>query len=299
MPESLKDTLRTAMAETMTQPTPVVQETKQEPTVAASAETKTGETAEKEFVSGIDISDIPVQDRPRIREKLSEKAKLLERGYQPKFQEIAEYKKERERLSQMGLTIDEAATALNKYVEAKKNPVSATAEKKDALKTLDKLIASAPLEQQAALSQLRQIVKEETPVDLNEVVELKRKVSQFEQFMNMNAQESTMRRQTELNNELDSLRDRYGDDFIEKYRTDVVSNGVSYKGNARQLLHAIAPADELEQAITAKVKPGKQITTEKANAITSSTPGLTSSSEQINIKQSYKNLLKDITRLGR
>ncbi len=69
-------------------------------------ETKSGETPE--YVSGIDISDIPEQDRPRIKELLSKKANLLEQGYQGKFKEIAEFKKAQDELVRAGLTTTEA-----------------------------------------------------------------------------------------------------------------------------------------------------------------------------------------------
>mgnify|MGYP001583588945 FL=1 len=114
------------------------------------AETKSGETAE--YVSGIDISDIPEQDRPRIKDLLSKKAKLLEDGYQGKFKEVAEFKNAQEELVKAGLTTAEARDVLIKHIEQKRNPQPATTtEKKDALKTLDKLINEAPLEQRSAL----------------------------------------------------------------------------------------------------------------------------------------------------
>lgn len=301
MPETLKDTLRSAIAETKTPQQPIVQETAKESAPAASAEPKSGEPAEKEYVSGIDISELPEQERPTARRVLSEKAKLLETGYNQKFREIADYKRERDAFTQMGITMDEAKDALSKYAESKKNPVSqtaVTADKKQALKTLDKLIDSAPIEQRGALEQMRQIIKEEAPVDVDKVAKLEEKISQFEKFMSRANQETSSKRQNDLHTELDSLKTKYGDEFVEKYRDDIVTNGLKYGGSARQLLHAISPADELEQAITVKLKPGKQITTEKANAITSSTPGLTSSAEQINTKQSYGGLLRDVIRLG-
>ena len=82
--QSVQDTLREVIGETVSSPDKTSStETKESAPVGTSAETKSGEPA-KEYVSGIDLSDIPEQDRPRIKELFSKKAKLLEDGYQAK-----------------------------------------------------------------------------------------------------------------------------------------------------------------------------------------------------------------------
>lgn len=293
MPDSLKDTLRTTLAETTTPQSAPVQETKQEPVVAAPAETQSGDTAEKEYVSGIDISDVPEQYRPQVREKLSQKAKLLETGYNGKFQEVAALKKDKEYLSSLGVSVDEARDAVIKYAESKRQPQTTTQEKKSAMKLLDSLIDGAPVEQRPALQQMRQIIHEETDVQ-----KLSQKLDRLESFMNASVMDSSLRRQSELNTELNSLYERYGQEFVDKYRDDVLKHGMQNKVSARKLLQAIAPEDELEQAITAKVaKPGKTLTKEKANAISSPTTGVASSIEHIDTKKvSLKGLISELVK---
>ena len=83
--ENLKDTLRQTTEETQATSASQKGETKKES--SQKAETSSGETA-KEYVSGIDISDVPVEMRPQLREKLTEKASLLEKGYQGKFKAL-------------------------------------------------------------------------------------------------------------------------------------------------------------------------------------------------------------------
>ncbi len=151
--EAIGDTTETPIAETTETTEGLSQET--------AGETQSGETPV--YASGIDISDVPVEDRPRIEGLLSKKAKLLEKGYQPKFAEVAELKKAQEELRKSGLTVAEANQVLTEHLARKANPTPL--EQKKSLKVLDKLIENSPLEQRPALEQMRQIIQEETEVN--------------------------------------------------------------------------------------------------------------------------------------
>ena len=249
----------------------------------ASGETKTGETPE--YVSGIDISDIPEQDRPRIKELLSKKAKLLEDGYQGKFKEVSEFKKAQDELVRSGLSVSEARDVLNKHLEQKRNPVTAT-EKKDALKTLDKLLEQAPYEQKAALEQMRTIISEET-----DLPDIKKKIENIEKALGVYQSSAMESRKKQVDTDLTVLSDKYGKDLIDKYRDVIAERGMQYPAiPISKILQIEIPMEEIEQAILTKGK--KPLTQEKKNAMTSNPSGVTSAGEKVDIKKSsYADLL--------
>ena len=75
--KTLRETIDSVVQETQETSRQKSNETEEGISKGTSDETNTGETAEKEYVNGIDITDIPVEERPRIKELLSKKAKLL------------------------------------------------------------------------------------------------------------------------------------------------------------------------------------------------------------------------------
>ncbi len=238
-------------------------------------ETKSGETPE--YVSGIDISDIPEQDRPRIKELLSKKANLLEQGYQGKFKEVAEFKKAQDELVSAGLTTVEARDVLMKHIEQKRNPV--TSEKKDALKTLDKLIEQAPYEQRGALEQMRTIILEETGVSA-----LSEKVNKMEKLLGVYQQSAFDSKQKQIETDLTTLSEKYGKDLIEKYRDVITQRGLQNPNlSTTKVFSFEVPIEEIEHAILSKGK--KPLTKEKKDAISSSGSGITSASEKVDVKK--------------
>jgi len=250
----------------------------------SSSETKSGET--EEYVAGVKISEYPEQERAVAKKVLSEKAKLLESGYQKKFQEVAKFKKAQEDLVNMGLSVDEAQGVLAKHIEQKKNPVTITAEKKDAVKTLDKLIEQAPYEQRQPLEQMRQIILEETNVSA-----LSKKVDEMDKVINyFRGKDIQLGKQT-LETDLTSLEQRFGKEIIEKYRDDVVKEWNKYPNSkAKDILKYVVPDDEYDQALLSK----RTKTKEKLEASASSGSGVTSSTEAINTKGKWKDTLKQI-----
>ena len=241
---TLEDTLRDVIGDTPTPQSTVSKETNQE-TVASSDDTQSGGTSEKEFVGGVDISDVPEQDRPRIKELLSKKISLVEKGANEKFKEIAKYKKEKEELLSSGLTEDEASGVLREYLSKKTQTNTSKAEN---LRTLDKMIKESPAEQREALTNLRQIILEETSASelRKELDEIKRNVGIF------NNERANSRVET-INKSLNALSADYGKDFIDKYRDEIVKQGLAYpQAEVKRLITAIADPDDIEKAILSK-----------------------------------------------
>ena len=289
---SLQATLKEVIGETVSSPAnPSVNETNEGVSSGTNVETNAGEPT-KEYISGIDISDIPAQDRARIKVKLEEKAKLLESGYNKKFQEVATFAKAQKDLQQMGLTVDEARDVLSKHMQSKQNPVKATEAKKETLRTLDNLINSAPPEQQSALQQMRQIILEETDIST-----IKNDLAEMKKFMHGQHMEVANKRQTQLMGEIDQLKIQYGPELVEKHQDAILKEGMNYNTSARRLLHAIAEPDEIEQAVlSSKSKTGnKTITQDKLNAISSQSQSISGSSENIDLKKvKMKDLLSGL-----
>lgn len=291
---NLQETLREVIGETM-KPQETTSKETNDGNVAVSDETNSGETFEKEYVAGIDISDIPEQDRPRFREKLLQKAQSVDKGAQEKFKEIAKYKKEKDSILAAGVTEDEAINVLNKYIESK-NSQTKTTTKAETLRTLDKMIDDSSPEQRESLRNLRQIVKEEANTDkldtaLEEIKQLKQAVSYFNQDV-------SEKRSSQVNSQLNELSKEYGKEFIEKHREKVISESVKYpKADPEQILNAISDPKELRKAILSNGKQGtKAVTQEKINAITSNGSGVSGSKETINTKQPWKSFLGELTR---
>ncbi len=242
----------------------------------AEGETKSGETPV--YASGIDISDIPEQDRPWIRELLTKKAKLLEDGYQGKFKEVAQLKKVNEELSKLGITTDEARNAVIEYHQKKSNPKT-TEQKKDALKTLDKLIEQSSIENRSSLEQMRTIILEETDTSV-----IKKDLEDIKKSLGVYQQSAMDTRKKQVDADMNVLSEEYGKDLIEKYRDTITEKAVQYPNMALEKIFQIeVPIVEIKQAILTKGK--KPLTNDKKQAISSSGSGITSAIEKIDIKK--------------
>lgn len=282
---TLEETLREVIGETSDTPATETKDTDQGKT---GADTKSGETASKEYVGGVDISDVPEQDRPRIKELLSKKVQLVERGAQEKFREIAKYKKERDELMAQGITEDEAAGVLRTHIQQKQAPQG----KAETLRTLDKMIKESPLEQRESLHNLRQIISEETGAS-----DLKKELDEIKKSLGIVNNERATTRVQSLNNALNALSESYGKDFIDKYRDDIIRQGLVYPGaDVKRLMSALADPEDMEQAILSKaIKSQKQKTDKKLAAITGTGSGVTGTSEAVDLKgESHKSLLSKI-----
>ncbi len=273
--KTLKDVLKEAHSEAKPETKPEGISQSQE------TETKSGEPV---YASGIDISDIPEQDRTRIKDLIEKKAKLLEKGYQDKFKEVASLKKAQEDIINEGVSIEEAREAILEKARSKRNPPLAV-EKKEAKKTLDSLIDGAPLEQKESLRQLRQILMEETEVD-----SLRKKVSEMEGMLKGVSSGYADVRKKEIEVDISALSSRYGKDLVEKYHDVMVDEALRFNVPPSQVLRFRASDDELEQAILAKTTKKK----EKLEAVTSTGSGLTGSSETINTSGKWKDVLRQV-----
>jgi hypothetical protein len=280
MGENLRETIATTHAETKETAKVVPVETKEESTTINQTETNAGETV-KEYVSGIDISDVPAEMRTQIREKLSQKASLLEKGYQGKFKEVAELKKAIEDIQSKGMSLDEAQQAIDDFAYRKRNPT--TQEKKEVKKALDSLIDSVPLDQKESLKQLRTIISEETNVSV-----LRKELDELKGYVKSISSYTTQSKAERINSELDALAPKYGKELIDKYRDDLVNGGLKYNVPTKKLLFTIVPDDELEQAILSKDSRQK----EKSKAISSPSSGVVSIESIDTKKLGLKDVLK-------
>jgi hypothetical protein len=288
--------LEQTIKEVLGNPSGQTQEPNQEGTPNRQTELKAGEAAKPDYESGVDFSDIPEQIRTQVKEKFKTKAKLLEDGYQGKFKEVSQFKKAQDELIKMGLTTQEAYDVLAKYIEQKKNPEKTVEQKKEAVKTLDKLISEAPFEQREALTQMRQIILEET-----EIGELKKQVSQLSDFVKILSGKHFEDRRDSANSELDKLAEIYGKEIVDKYRDKVIDISLRFpQESVRKILFHEA-SDDLEKSFLEKKEGKKEILNqEKKNAISSSGSGVSGASEMIETKgKSFAQLIQDVKKVMR
>jgi hypothetical protein len=294
METNLDGTLREVIGETLETSRSNSGDTKKGISSGSASETKSGDTDGENIVQGIDISDVPEQYRNEFKAKLGEKFKLADKGINEKFQEIAKFKKAQDDLQSMGLSVDEAREVLSKHAEQKKNPTKTTEEKKTAIRKLDALIENSSSDQRQALEDMRQIILEETDIS-----SIKKDLAELKQFYQRSAFDASSRRKEQINSELDKLKDTLGD-VVDKYRDEVVKQGVNYNNApTKRLLYAIADPDELDQSIlNQKSKTtGKPLTEEKRNAISSSNSGISGSKGNLDAKKmSLKGLISELSK---
>ena len=287
---TLKETLAETLAETSEPAKTTEEQTPEGAEKTTPEETKAGETSEKEYVSGIDISDIPVEDRPRIKEKLEAKAKLLEDGYQVKFQEVSKFKKAQDDLVNMGLSVEEAQGVLVKHIEQKQNPTQTTQKKEEAVRTLDKLVQDAPYEQKQSLEQLRQIILEET-----DVTALKKEMANLKQYVGYLRGRDIETGLSKVTQDLKSLETKFGTDLVSKYKDSIIGEWrKNPQVKAKDILKYVIPDEEYEQAIIASANKGKKpLTIEKKNATQSSQSSVTSK-ETLDTSGNWKDTIKGL-----
>ena len=272
--KTLQQTVAEAIGETSETQTAEATETDGGLSQETAGETQSGETPD--YVAGIDVSDIPVEDRPRFKEKLAQKAKLLEKGYQGKFTEVAELKKAQEELRRAGLTVAEANDVLTKHLASKANPQQAVTQTAKQLKTLDKLIDNSPLEQRPALEQMRQIILEEAGVG-----DVRKELEELRAYVKDARSTADLVKTDKANSYIDNLTSKYGEDLVSKYRQEMVNAHIKYNIPLEKLAGGVIPLEELEQAILTKGK--KPLTSEKKKAISPQSSTL-SSAEKVDVK---------------
>ncbi len=263
-----------------------------------SQQTQSGE--KRDFVSGIDVSDVPDNmTKQEFKEFLAKKGKLLEDGYTPKFKEISEYKKERDSLTALGVSPQEAAKIIRESI-ANRNNDSKGDVKKDLRREIDALREEAPdLETRKGLDRLEKVIKElskESP----EYKELKERLDKAEKALGYVTNKTISSRVDSLNEALDKLSDtRFDKAFIEKNRESIIEEGKKYPdAPINKIIQVVTDADEYAEAIL-KTKSKEQTKEsrlkEKINANDSASSGVTGSEKKIDVKgSSLKNLLRQV-----
>lgn len=285
--KTLSQTLRTVFVETAKTTNATEAQTGKELSQATtSGETQSGGTPE--YVNGVDISTFPEQERTIARRALEEKGKLLETGYQKKFAEIADFKRQREEILKLGISENEAVQAIRDHVASKTTTKDA---KKEASRVIDKLKDSAPdLETRKGLENLENIIMELTNID-----DIKKQLNDLQGYVKNTRHREFQSREQSLVSALDSLNGKYGKNIVDKYRDEVVKQGLAYPdATPQRLLHAIADPEELEQAILSNSKKANR-TEEKINAVSSPGSGMTSPLQTIDVKKTpMKGILSQV-----
>lgn len=273
-----------------------VTQTQEKSNVNNSEQTETGR--KPEYVSGIDVSDMPDSlTKSEAKDWLAKKGKLIEDGYQVKFKEISEFKKERDAIVALGVTPARAAEIIRNAVKTTETKTEAKTEIK---REIDSLKDEAPdVDTRRGVERLEKVIKELAP-DSPAFKELQKEIAEIKKALGF-VQNKTMQSRVEsLNGSLDSLKgERFDGDFIEKYRDKVVELGRQYpEATTRELIKAASTADDYDDAIL-KTKETKQKTEsrikEKINANDSASSGVTGSEKKVDVqKVSLKGLIRQV-----
>ncbi len=286
--KNLGQTIREAMVQAHGNTAATLEQTGQELASGTTGETHTGGTPE--YVSGIDISTLPEQERTVARKVLADKGKLLENGYQSKFKEIAEFKRQRESLLSLGINEHQAVDIIKEHIASKTNAKDA---KKEAARVIDRLKEQATdLDSRKGLEDLEQVIKELTNID-----DIKKELADLKGYVQHSRGREFVSRETALNTAMDALRSEYGVEFIDKYRDTVVREGLKYTdADPEQLLGAIANPKEFKQAILSNSTKKEDVRkTEKLNAVSSPSSGMTMPAATIDVRKvSFKDIFSQI-----
>ena len=276
--------------------TSVNKQTQEKSTVDNSQQTQSGE--KREFISGIDVSDLPDNlTKSELKELLAKKGKLIEDGYQGKFKEIAEYKKERDALLAQGVSIKDAARIIQ---DAIKKTDTKTEAKTEIKREIDSLKEEAPdAETRKGVERLEKVIKELAP-DSPAFKELKKDIDEIKKSLNYVANKTIASRVDNLNESLDKLSgEKFDKDFIEKYREKIIEEGKKFPdAPINKIIQVITDPDDYDAALlrTKKKEETKERSVkEKINANDSASSGVTGSDKQPDVKKvSVKGLLSHL-----
>jgi hypothetical protein len=289
--EKVNTTLREVIGESVNQ-------TQKKSDDKSSSQTESGK--KPEFISGIDVSDLPDNmTKEELKGLLAKKGKLLEDGYQVKFKEVAEYKKEKDNLIAQGITPAEAGQIVRDAIANKKNQTT-TEVKKELRREIDILKDEAPdLETRKGVERLEKIVMELSKSS-PEYKELKERLDRAEKALGSYQNKTIATRVESLNEALDKLSgEKYDKDFIEKYRDKIIEEGKKYpEADVKKIIKVITDPDEETDAILRtkdkEVKKERSVK-EKINANDSSSSGVTGSEKNIDVqKVSLKGLIRQV-----
>ena len=290
---SLKDTLKSALTDT--KETPKTDKTDTTDTKSQTVDTKSGETTVEISGIKIDLSDVPEQDRPRIKKLAEEKLSLGDKGIRQKLTELNESKKRVETLERaMGELVDLGYTPESALDVLKKSKLTTTEANKAArgfdkkIREIESMSGIDLAEKQQAIKNLqeaRELLKEETGLD-----DLTKKIDSIEKSLGLLLGSHTESRKSQIDTQIDELSKEYGKDFVEKYRDVIVDEAIKFNVSPQKVLFFRAEPKEIEQSLLARGKKGN----DKVNAISSPGSGITSASEKIDFKKPWKGFLKDL-----
>lgn len=287
--EKVNTTLREVIGESMNQ-------THKKSEDKISEQTESGR--KPEFISGIDVSDLPDNlTKTELKELLAKKGKLIEDGYQVKFKEVAEYKKERDALIAQGVSIKDASKIIQ---EAVMNNRTKTEAKTEIKREIDALKDEAPdMETRKGVERLERVIKE-LSIDSPAYKELKKDLDEVKKALDYVQNKTILSRVEGLNKSLDDLSgNKFDKDFIEKYREQAVKEGKKFPdAPISKILQVISDPDDYDSALlrTKKNEERKESRIkEKLNANDSSSSGVTGSEKQFDVSSnSWKNTLRHV-----
>jgi hypothetical protein len=262
--------------------------------------TQTDSGDKREFVSGLDVSDVPDNmSKSEFKEYLAKKGKLLEDGYQSKFKGVAELARVQDELKQLGVSAQEAKKIINDAI-ANKNNTSLKDVTKEVKREIDALKDEAPdMETRKGVERLEKVIKE-LSVDSPAYKELKKDIEDIKKGLGFVQKKNIDSRIESITSSLDSLKgEKFDGDFIEKYRDKVVELGKQYpEASVRELIKAASTADDYDDAL---LKTKKQEQTkenrikEKLNANDSASSGVTGKEKQLDVRKTgMKDLLSHV-----
>jgi tetrahydromethanopterin S-methyltransferase subunit G len=287
--EKVNTTLREVIGDTVTQASRKSDDKN-------SQQTDSG--AKREFISGIDVTDIPDNmTKAEFKDFLAKKGKLLEDGYTPKFKEIAEFKKERDEIVKLGVTPQKAREII---LESLKNNETKGDVKKELKREIDQLKEEAPdLETRKGVERLERIIMELSKSS-PEYKELKDRLDKAEKALGYVTNKTLQTRTESLNEALDKLSgEKFDKNFIEKYRERIIDEGKKYPdADVKKIIQVISDPDDYNDAILKTKKQEetkKERLKEKINASDSTSSGVTGSEKAVDLKNtSLKNVLRQV-----
>jgi hypothetical protein len=264
-----------------------------------STQTKAGD--KREFVSGLDVSEIPDNmTKAEFKEFLAKKGKLLEDGYQNKFKEVAALKKQQENLLSHGLTPEEAGKIVMDAINNRKNTNLSDVKNEIKRREIEILKEEAPdLDTRKGVDRLGKIVHEEVS-ESPAYKELRERLEKAEKALGYYSQATQNSRVENLNKALDELSGSFYDkNFIDNNRDKIIAEGKKFPdAPVKKIIAVISDPDELHEAILKtknKNESKESRIKEKINANDSASSGVTGSDRQIDIKKvSLKGLLSQV-----
>lgn len=261
-----------------------------------SEQTQSG--GKPDFVSGIDVSDLPDNlTKTELKELLAKKGKLIEDGYQVKFKEVAEYKKERDALLAQGVSIKDAAKIIR---EAVANSDTKSEAKREIKREIDSLKDEAPdTETRKGVERLERVIKE-LSTDSPAYKELKKDLDEVKKALGYVQNKNIASRVESLNQSLDKLSgDKFDSKFIEKYRELIVEEGKKFlDAPINKIIQVISDPEDYDSALlrtkTKEINKENRMK-EKINANDSASSGVTGTDKKIDVKNvSLKGLLRQV-----